>query len=640
MFTTLYRMLPYIFSNENTGTIIGGTITSIVEAGLNIAAPLVLGKAFSALSENESVDFLGIEASPVSLVTIFGAIWFLREEIAKARDLIFSSIGPKTGVKLTSDYTELMMNQSIIDYRKDQMGDKIGRMVPALEASTLLSDQLFKSIFPTIFEMAVTTGLLTKWYGYQVAVSIAAMMVSYIGFAYLAKETISQLNNNARAKTNDLFARLESLLSNYETTLYFDKLEYELITMNHIYDAYAESITQKNKIEPIISSIQSSISGIIFTILSSVFADEVLQGQYTVNDFIFLSIYLLQFLTRLLQFAKSMHFSAAALNQIQAVFEEFDQLAKMRAPDIGDELKLEGSTAEIVFDDVHFSYQNTIGEKVEILKGVSFKIPAGQTLGIVGPSGSGKSTIFNLLFGFLSPDSGRILIDGQDISTVSLKSLRQAIGIIPQTPHLFNDTLRWNVAYGSYKNPEEVGEASINRGIEAACLTDFVASSKDGINYNIGERGDNLSGGQKQRLATAMTVMKNPKIYIFDEATAALDSKTEMRINENLRNISRDKSTLVIAHRLSYLKDVDNIIVLNNGHVAEQGNHQALLGENGLYAELWRTQNLEAELEEKLEAIRSQSRSPSRSHASLFGKSKDDVLIDVPLNSPGDDYRF
>jgi ATP-binding cassette subfamily B protein len=237
---------------------------------------------------------------------------------------------------------------------------------------------------------------------------------------------------------------------------------------------------------------------------------------------------------------------------------------------------------EIVFEDVHFRYD----ERRPILKGVSFRVPPGRTLAIVGPSGSGKSTIARLLFRFYDIERGAIRIDGQDIREVTQDSLRRAIGVVPQDTVLFNDTIRYNIAYGR----PGAADGEVEEAARLARIDEFVRRLPDGYATPVGERGLKLSGGEKQRVAIARVILKAPRILVFDEATSALDTKTERAIQTSLDEVSVDRTTLVIAHRLSTVVDADEILVLDDGEVRERGNHAELLARGGAYAEMWRRQ--------------------------------------------------
>jgi ATP-binding cassette subfamily B protein len=259
-----------------------------------------------------------------------------------------------------------------------------------------------------------------------------------------------------------------------------------------------------------------------------------------------------------------------------------------------DALALSVSNGAVRFEDVHFGYE----DGREILKGLDLDIPAGTSCAIVGPSGAGKSTIARLLYRFYDPTSGRILIDHQDIADVKQKSLRSAIGIVPQDTVLFNDTIGYNIGYGR----GDASEDDIEKAAKGAAIDRFIAALPQGYESMVGERGLKLSGGEKQRVAIARTLLKDPPILVLDEATSALDSRTEQAIQETLDRVARSRTTIMIAHRLSTIVNADQIVVLDNGRVAERGTHDELLEANGLYADLWQRQAAERLAEEVAEA--------------------------------------
>jgi len=308
------------------------------------------------------------------------------------------------------------------------------------------------------------------------------------------------------------------------------------------------------------------------------------QGRFTVGDLVFVNTYLLQLFRPLDLLGFVYRSIRQGLVDMGAMFTLIDTPVEVQ--DVPNAPALLVKQAAIQFDNVHFQYE----DGRQILKGLSFEVPAGSQTAIVGPSGAGKSTIARLLFRFYDPQSGRVLIDGQDISTVLQDSVRAAIGIVPQDSVLFNDTLRYNIAYGS----ADAGEDDVMRAAQDAAIMPFINAQPLGPDTEVGERGLKLSGGEKQRVAIARTLVKNPPILLLDEATSALDSRTEQDILATLRRIAQDRTTIAIAHRLSTIADADNILVLDQGQLAEQGSHVQLLAADGLYADMWTRQQAES----------------------------------------------
>jgi ATP-binding cassette subfamily B protein len=366
---------------------------------------------------------------------------------------------------------------------------------------------------------------------------------------------------------------------------------------------------------------------VIFTVgLAAVMvmcAFEIKSGSKTVGDFVLIN-------AMMIQLYQPLNFMGMVYREIKQAITDIEIMFSIltREPEIKDatnapELKVENGT--IRFENVRFSYEAAR----PILKGISFEVPAGKTVAVVGPSGAGKSTISRLLFRFYDLSGGHILIDDQDIAKVAQKSLRQAIGMVPQDTVLFNDTIRYNIRYGRW----EATDAEVEEAARLAQIDPLIRIAPKGYETEVGERGLKLSGGEKQRVAIARTILKGPPILVLDEATSALDSHTEKEIQDALDRVSRNRTTLVIAHRLSTIVNADEIIVLDGGEIVERGTHHALLAKNGLYASMWNRQREAEEAREKLALAGEDQGAPNRNPPPV----EDAISVTpAPLEAPAD----
>ena len=446
------------------------------------------------------------------------------------------------------------------------------------------------NVVPTLIEMVMVTGILWAMFDWRFALLTFVAVSAYLGFTLgftnvrvRIRRTMNDNDNEARSKSVD------SLL-NYETVKYFGNEAHEAARFDLALARYERAAVKSQVSLNMLNLGQAAIVATGLAAIMMLAAEGVRAGTMTVGKFVLVNTYLMQLY-------QPLNFLGFVYREIKQSLVDMEQMfALLTVPaEVADRPGAgalaahltDGPAGEVRFEDVHFGYR----PDHEILKGVSFSVPAGAKLAIVGPTGAGKSTISRLLFRFYDVTEGCIRIDGQDIRDVTQASLRAAIGVVPQDTVLFNDTIRYNIAYGR----PDATQAEIERAARLAQVHDFVLRLPDGYDTRVGERGLKLSGGEKQRVAIARTILKDPRILILDEATSALDTRTEQEIQSALRAVARDRTTLVIAHRLSTVVDADEIIVLQDGRVAERGRHARLLAQGGLYARMWALQVLERE---------------------------------------------
>jgi ATP-binding cassette subfamily B protein len=437
------------------------------------------------------------------------------------------------------------------------------------------------NVVPTFFEIFLVSGILFYLYGpwYAVVTLTTIGLYSYLTFQItewrnVFRKKMNQADNNISTKM------IDSLL-NFETVKYFNNEAYEFNRLDKSLEDYELAANQSRHSLSLLNIAQTFIIMLGITIMLVMSAFGIKNGVIDVGGFVVINAYMLQ-LYQPLNFLGSVYREIRqALTDMENMFSllEVSQVSKDDLEDMP-----QSNVAEIRFDKVSFDYDI----RRTIIKNISFTVPNGKKVAIVGPTGAGKSTISRLLFKFYDPKEGGVYINNININKISQESLRKMIGVVPQDTVLFNDTIYYNIAYGNTDaSKEEVIIAAKNADIH-----NFISTLPDGYETIVGERGLKLSGGEKQRVAIARTILKNPKIFFFDEATSALDSSTEKEIQKNLESVSKDKTTLIIAHRLSTAANADNIIVLDKGIIIEQGTHKSLLLEKGKYFEMWGKQKL------------------------------------------------
>ena len=586
---TLLRLLPYLWPKGRMDLrlrVVVALVMLVAAKVANVYVPLILRDAVDSLTPEASVAL----ALPLGLLLAYGAARVLAIAFAELREAAFARVAQNAirNVALqTFQHLHALSLRFHLDRQTGGLSRAIERGVKGIEF--LLNFFLF-NVGPTLVEIALVIGVLWFLFDWRYPAVTAGTIVAYVWFTFAVTEwrlAFRRQMNDADSAANT--KAIDSLL-NFETVKYFGNEGHEARRYDVGLRQYETAAVRSRTSLSALNIGQAVIISAGVTGMMVMTAMGVVGGTMTVGDFVMVNAYLLQIAIPLNLLGFVYREIKQSLVDMETMFDLLDVDPEISTPPDAGALAIEGGA--VAFEDVRFGYD----PRRPILKGVSFAVPAGKTLAIVGPSGAGKSTISRLLFRFYDVTGGRITIDDQDIRQVTPESLRAAIGIVPQDTVLFNDTVAYNVGDGR----PEAGREAVIEAAKLARIHDFVEGLPDGYETMVGERGLKLSGGEKQRVAIARTLLKGPCIFLFDEATSSLDSKTEREIQRSLREVSRNRTTLIIAHRLSTVVEADEIIVLEAGEVVERGRHGALLAADGRYAEMWRRQQAEAR-EEKAE---------------------------------------
>jgi ATP-binding cassette subfamily B protein len=573
-----------------------------------LAVPFTFKWATDALSGKGSAPIqasnwtLWIIASPLIMTASYGALRVLMAVLTQWRDGIFARVAMHAVRKLAT-ITFVHMHELSLRFHLER---KTGGLTRVLERGRngieTIVRMVILQLMPTIVEVTLLMGVLLWQFDWRYVLATLAMVVVFMSFTYYATEWrigIRRKMNDSDVEANT--KAIDSLL-NYETVKYFGAEQREATRYDRSMERYEQASVKTYTSLTLLNTGQAVIftAGLTMTMLMC--AIGVRNGHNTVGDFVMINAMMIQLYQPLNFMGMVYREIKQAVIDIEKMFEVLARDAEIK--DVPGAKPLAVTAGRVRFDDVRFSYD----PERPILKGLSFEVPAGKTVAIVGPSGAGKSTISRLLFRLYDVSSGTITIDGQDIREVTQSSLRAAIGMVPQDPVLFNDTIRYNIRYGRW----DAGDAEVEEAARLAQIDGFIRMSPKGYETQVGERGLKLSGGEKQRVAIARTVLKAPPILVLDEATSALDSHTEHEIQEALERVSRNRTSLVIAHRLSTIVAADEIIVLDQGRIAERGTHGELLGKDGLYASMWNRQREAEEARERLALVDDDSEAPNR----------------------------
>ncbi|MBV8659099.1 MAG: ABC transporter ATP-binding protein/permease [Burkholderiales bacterium] len=583
---TLKTLFPYLWRYKTR--VLSALLCLSLAKLANVSVPLLLKKIVDLLANRTDA----LVAIPAVLIVGYGVLRLCSTAFGELRDAIFAKV-EQGAVRQVALETFNHLHKLSLNFHINRQTGGVTRDIErgTRGIGSLLSFMLF-NILPTILEIGMVTGILVTLYDWRFAVVTLGTIAFYAGFTI----AITEWRTKTRRAMNELDSKanvraVDSLL-NYETVKYFGNEAYEAKRYDEALLRWEKAAVRNEMSIGILNSGQSGIIAVGVTTLVWLAADGVLHHKMTLGDLVAVNAFLIQLYAPLNILGMAYREIKQALTDMEKLFGLLREHAQIE--DAPDARTLTTTSAAIRFEAVDFGYD----EKRQILHGVDFSIPAGKTVAVVGSSGAGKSTLSRLLFRFYDVTAGRVTVNGTDVRQLTQASLRAHIGIVPQDTVLFNDSIYYNIAYG---RPDATRE-EIEEAARSAHILDFIERLPDGWNTVVGERGLKLSGGEKQRVAIARTILKNPPILIFDEATSALDSQTEKAIQAELISIAANRTTLIIAHRLSTVVDADEILVMDMGTVLERGTHKALLAQNGRYARMWALQQSQAERDREPEA--------------------------------------
>jgi ATP-binding cassette, subfamily B, heavy metal transporter len=514
---------------------------------------------------------------PIGLLLAYGIARVLSQTFAELRDGVFAKVAQRA-IRRVALATFNHLHRLSLRFHLERQTGGLSRIIE--RGTSGIEYFLFFVLFnvaPTLLEIALVCGILWNLYNFWFALVTLVTITGYIGYTLAVTEWRIKFRRRMNEADEEANTKAIDSLLNYETVKYFNNEQHESRRYDVALQIYEQAGVASRTSLSLLNIGQAAIIAVGVTVMMGMAASGVVAGRMTIGDFVLVNTYLIQLYLPL-------NFLGTVYREIRQALIDMEKMFNLLQVEVEVEdkpgappLKVESGT--VAFENVEFGYD----PRRPILKGVSFRVAPGKTVAIVGPSGAGKSTISRLLFRFYDVNGGRVTIDGQDIREVQQQTLRAAIGIVPQDTVLFNDTIFYNIAYGRPNATKD----EVEQAAKLARIHDFILGLPDGYKTTVGERGLKLSGGEKQRVAIARTILKHPAILLFDEATSALDTHTEKEIQKSLREVSADRTTLIIAHRLSTVIHADEIIVLENGRIVERGRHSDLLARAGKYAAMW-----------------------------------------------------
>ena len=578
---TFKLLFPFLWPNKRGDLrrrVSLALICLILAKVASVYTPLILGRSVDSLTELSSgVNLLML--IPIALIISYGVVRIASLTFEGMRDALFSKVSQHAIREVSLTIFKHLHSLSLQFHLNRQTGALSKFIDRGTKGIDFLLRYVIFNVVPTFIEIILVSIILLNLYGYFYALITIITITIYVILTFAITQWRVQFRRDMNSADNSVSTKMIDSLLNFETVKYFNNENHEFNRLDVSLKKYELAANQSRYSLSLLNIAQIIVimSGITIMLVMTAFG--IRSNDISIGGFVVINAYMLQ-LYQPLNFLGSVYREIQqSLVDMENMFNLLDEKSKVK--DSLKQLKINSKT-EIKFSNISFGYD----ERRTVIKDISFEVPNGKKVAIVGPTGAGKSTISRLLFRFYDPTNGSIYINDENINSISQHSLRKIIGVVPQDTVLFNDTIHYNISYGDPKASED----DIINAAKNADIHNFVISLPDGYETIVGERGLKLSGGEKQRVAIARTFLKNPKILFFDEATSALDSTTEKEIQKNLENISKDKTTLIIAHRLSTAAYADNIIVLDKGSIIEQGSHNYLLDLKGKYFEMWEKQ--------------------------------------------------
>ena len=578
---TFKLLLPYLWPNERRDLrlrVSFAVIALVLAKIASVVTPLVLGASVNSLTELSSGINLFMLV-PIALIVGYGIARIISFTFSEVRDALFSKVSQNSIRQISLNMFKHLHNLSLEFHLNRQTGALAKYIDRGTKGIDFLLRYVLFSTVPTFFEIFLVSGILFYLYGPWYAVITLTTISFYFYLTFQITEWRNEFRKRMNKADNEVSTKMVDSLLNFETVKYFNNEKFEFDRLDKSLEDYELAANQSRHSLSLLNIAQTFIITTGITLMLVMSAYGIKTGDIDVGGFVVINAYMLQLYQPLNWLGSVYREIRQSLTDMENMFSLLE--ISPTTQDVFGKMP-QSDTTEIKFDNVSFDYNI----RRTIIKNISFVVPNSKKIAIVGPTGAGKSTISRLLFKFYEPKAGVIYINNININKISQESLREIIGVVPQDTVLFNDTIYYNIAFGKTgASKEEVISAAKNADIH-----DFISILPDGYQTIVGERGLKLSGGEKQRVAIARTILKNPKIFFFDEATSALDTSTEKEIQKNLENISKNKTTLIIAHRLSTAANADQIIVLDKGVIIEQGTHESLLLHKGKYFEMWEKQ--------------------------------------------------